>query len=128
MRHSTQNRRRKGFTLIEILIALAILSIAGITLVEANIGSMHLWNRYRETVIARQLLEQKMAEAEVEAISGNKSDSGEFENDYAGYKWSIESNTPESPLNEQSLYELVCTITAPTGREYTLTYIFYDVT
>ena len=117
-------RSSRGFTLIEILFALAILSVAGLALVEANLGSMRLWNRYRETVIARQLLEQKMAESEVESLSGSKNDSGEFENEYAGYKWTIESQ----PYTEQSLYEITCTITTPTNHKYSLTYILYDVT
>jgi type II secretion system protein I len=124
MRHSAGYVRRGGFTLIEILIALAILSVAGITLVESNTVSMHLWNRHRETVIVRQLLERKMAEAEVNALSGSKSDSGEFEGVHSGYTWDVESR----PFEEQSLYELTCTITTPTGREYKLTYIYFDVT
>jgi len=117
-------RAAAGFTLIEVLIALALLSVAGIALVEAHLGSMHLWGRYRESVVVRQLLQQKMAEAEAEGFSGNKQGEGEFEGPYAGYRWEIES----SSVGESALYEIVCTVVTPTNREYTLTYVYYDFT
>ncbi len=112
-----------GFTLLEVLIALAILSIAGLALVEAHLGSMHLWGRYRESVEARQLLQWRIAEAQLEGFSGVKHEEGEFEGRFTGYRWEIESNQLE-----QALYEIVCTVTAPTGREYTLKYVYYDFT
>lgn len=119
---------RGGFTLIEVLIALAILSLAGMTLVEAHLGSMHLWGRSREMVVARELLQQMMAEAEVEGLSGGKYDQGEIEEGpNAGYKWEMESGGFDQS-NLSALYEVVCTVTAPSGRKYTLTYIRYDFT
>ena len=117
-----------GFTLIEVLIALAILSLAGMTLVDAHLGSMHLWGRSREMVVARELLQQMMAEAEVEGLSGGKYDQGEIEEGpNAGYKWETESGGFDQS-NLAALYEVVCTVTAPSGRKYTLTYIRYDFT
>jgi len=117
-----------GFTLLEVLIALAILSLAGTALVEAHLGSMYLWGRARESVVARELLQQMMAEAEIEDISGGKYDQGEIEEGpNAGYTWEIESGGfDQSDLS--ALYEIVCTVTAPSGRKYTLTYIRYDYT
>ncbi len=44
-----------------------------------------------------------------------------------GYKWEIESGAlDQSGLS--ALYEVVCTVTAPSGRKYTLTYVRYDFT
>ena len=117
-----------GFTLIEVLIALAILSLAGMALVDAHLGSMHLWGRSRESVVARELLQQMMAEAEIEGVSGSKYDQGEIEEGpSAGYTWEIESGGFEQ-ANLSALYEVVCTVTAPSGRKYTLTHIRYDFT
>jgi len=117
-------RSRCGFTLLEVLIALAILSLAGIALVESHLGSVHMWGRYRESVIVRGMLQEKMAEAEIESLSGDKQDGGEFDPPYEDYSWEIESTS----LDEPALYEIVCTVSAPSGREYSLTYIYYDFT
>jgi len=118
----------RGFTLLEVLLALAILSVAGTALVEAHLGSMYLWGRARERIVARELLQQMMAEAEIEGLSGGKHDQGEIEDGpNEGYTWEIESGTPDQS-GLSALYEVVCTVTAPSGRKYTLTYIRYDFT
>jgi len=118
----------RGFTLLEVLIALAILSVAGMALVDAHLGSMYMWGRSRERVVARELLQQMMAEAEIEGLSGGKYDQGEIEEGpNKGYTWEMESGTlDQSDLS--ALYEVVCTVTAPSGRKYKLTYIRYDFT
>jgi type II secretion system protein I len=116
--------RRNGFTLLEVLIAIAILAVGGIILIQTQITSIRLWERYRDSVIARELAQQKLAEAELDGFSGDKQEEGEYEGKYAGYAWRLDSES----TTESGFYEVTVTITCPAGREFTLITHFIDLT
>ncbi|MDG0817442.1 type II secretion system protein [Bdellovibrio svalbardensis] len=95
-------RSRKGFTLIETVIAMVILS-SGIILLTSSWGGSFM--RVKKTQLSTEvtaLLERKMAEVEMEytgkpldSIPEEKED--DFGSDYPQYSWKMESKEFEVP-------------------------------
>jgi len=84
--------RRSGFTLLEIMIALAIVSIAMVSLLALANRSIGVHDRLQRITSATLLAQQKMAETEVNARQGTLQNSemqGEFSGPYAAYRWQI---------------------------------------
>jgi general secretion pathway protein I len=83
---------RSGFTLLEIMIALAIVSIAMVSLLALANRSIGVHDRLQRITTATLLAQQKMAETEVNARSGTlqgAENQGEFSGPYAAYRWQI---------------------------------------
>lgn len=93
---------RQGFTLLEVLIAVAIISASMITLSLATMGNNL---RIRKTALNNNvavLLERKMTE--VEALYREKTldeipeeESGDFGSEYKQYRWTLKSQKFEFP-------------------------------
>lgn len=80
-----------GFTLMEVLAAVAILGTAMFVLLDAHYTAMRLNDILTEEVNLRQLSETVIARAEVEVLAGNLSDAGDFGPRYSDYSWSFEA-------------------------------------
>jgi len=91
-------RVRGGFTLMEVLAALAILGAALAVLLSAHHQSLLLHQMVDDEVTMRLLLERSVAFAEVEVISGALSGGGDFGARYPGYEWSYEATPDEDEL------------------------------
>lgn len=85
-----------GFTLVEVLVALMILSAGILLLVQSWSGSMIMVQKTKINVEIAALLERKMAEIEIEyrgksleSIPEEKED--DFGSDFPNYKWKMES-------------------------------------
>lgn len=88
-----------GFTLLEVMIALAIISIALVSLLALGNRSISVQDRLQHITQATLLAQQKMAEAEVEAVNGTleRADAaGGFSSPFEGYRWRI--GFEETPL------------------------------
>ena len=83
--------RKGGFTLIEIVAALAVLGAALFVLLDAHLSAMRLHEATSEEVILRQLLETTIAKAEVAVLNGTLTESGDFGERYPDYEWSFEA-------------------------------------
>ncbi len=81
-------RSAAGFTLVEVMVSLAILAVAIITLVLIRNQSVVQSQEARELAIGARLAQQKMGELEVLPVE-DRADSGTFE-DYPEYRWSKE--------------------------------------
>lgn len=95
----SRKSQRSGFTLLEIMIALAIVSIAMVSLLGLANRSILVHERLQRITSATLLAQQKMAETEVNARNGTLADTdsqGEFESPYAEYRWRIAFG--ETPL------------------------------
>ncbi len=79
----------RAFTLLEVIVALAILSIALITLFGAQSGSLSLATKAKFNTTASLLAQMKIAELESGelAIADGQ---GDFGDDFPGYVWKIE--------------------------------------
>lgn len=83
--------RSGGFTLIEIVIALAILSTALFVLMQAHYASLNLYDHAHEATIMNNLMRQAVGMAEVEVLAGNLTGGDEFGRRYPGYKYSFDA-------------------------------------
>jgi len=84
--------KRSGFTLLEIMIALAIVSIAMVSLLALANRSIGVHDRLQRITAATLLAQQKMAETEVNARHGTLQSAdlqGEFSGPYTEYRWRI---------------------------------------
>jgi len=80
-----------GFTLIEIVAALAVLGAALFVLLDAHYAAMRLHEATSEEVILRQLVETTVAKAEVAVLTGTLSETGDFGERYPDYEWSFDA-------------------------------------
>lgn len=84
--------QHSGFTLLEIMIALAIISIALVALLGLANRAIGVHDRLHRVTQATLLAQQMMAETEVRAQHGTlaKNDSaGVFSDPYGEYRWTI---------------------------------------
>ncbi len=85
----TNMRRTAGFTLLEVMIAMAILAITLVVVFQSQSQSISMASTSRFVTTASLLAQSKMAEMEA-ADSGNLgSGSGDFGDDYPGYAWRV---------------------------------------
>lgn len=82
--------RKDGFTLLEIMIALAIVSIALVTLLSLGNRSIRVNGRLQKITRATLLAQDKMTEVEVLSQAGGKSmdnEQGVFDKPFDGFRW-----------------------------------------
>ncbi len=85
-------KSQRGFTLLEVMIALAIISVALVTLLSLGTSSIRVHGRLQHTTQATLLAQQKMAEVEVGAEQGTlqpNDDEDFFATPFADYRWHI---------------------------------------
>jgi general secretion pathway protein I len=90
---------QRAFTLLEIMVAMAIIGIALIALLSLGNRSIAIHSRLQHLTQATLLAQQKMAESELEArrVGGAKlaDDDGVFAEPFSNYRWRITiSGTP----------------------------------
>lgn len=90
---------QKGFTLLEIMVSLAIISIAMIAMLSLGNRSIGVHDHLQRITQATLLAQQKMSESELRAKEGGlaqlQESNGDFAEPFAEYRWSIElDDTP----------------------------------
>lgn len=80
--------RNKGFTLLEVLIAVAILGSAFAVILGAVNRSLILASDSKNLAIAQALVQTKMSEIELEGFPKPREEKGEFA-EAPGFKWSL---------------------------------------
>jgi general secretion pathway protein I len=95
MRNFRIKTRAQGFTLLEVLVAVAILAIAMVGILKANVQSLDTLTRSRETSMASLLAASKLAEVEAAGVANWSELSGDFVEDYSDYTWEVETSSTE---------------------------------
>jgi general secretion pathway protein I len=85
----TKNQCNKGFTLLEVIIAVAIIAIALTTLLGSQSQSVSFANSAKFETMAALLAQSKMSEIVIQEADSLFSDSGDFGDDYPGYAWDV---------------------------------------
>lgn len=122
--HNRTGRGAGGFSLMEVLAALAVLGGAVFVLLNAHFTALKLHEVMADEVNMRQLMEIAVAKAEVGVMSGMLSDGGDFGARYADYAWSYDAalaGSDEAIL----LYMVNASVTGPDD-DRTLTFYVYD--
>ena len=76
-----------GFTLLEVMIALAVMSIVLVSVYRMHSQSLTMSTAARFYTLAPLLAQNKMAELETLSSEGFPEDSGDFGEQYPGYSW-----------------------------------------
>ncbi|HEX3033700.1 MAG TPA: type II secretion system protein [Thermodesulfobacteriota bacterium] len=90
--------RNRGFTLLEVLVAVAILGSAFAVILGAVNRSLVLASDSKNLAIAEALVQTKLAEIELEGFPEPREEKGEFA-EAPGFKWSL----TVKPLNVPGL-------------------------
>lgn len=78
-----------GFTLLEVMVALAIMAITLMAVYDSQSASISRASEAKFTTKASLLAQKKMAEIEIIKGEDLFSDSGDFGDDYPGYFWKL---------------------------------------
>ncbi len=79
-----------GFTLLEVMVAVAIIAIALVAALGSQSQSVSLANEAKFATTVAFLAQDKMAELEAQDPEDLISDSGAFGEDFPGYRWESE--------------------------------------
>ena len=120
---------KKGFTLLEVLVALAVLAIALISIFKLQGQTLQMSAKARFLTIAPHLAQAKLAEIESQDVKDISDGSGAFTEDHSIYNWAVAVEEIPTDLMTDKNYHLVrinVTITHTDGESYQLrTYRFY---
>ena len=123
-KHQADGDRDGGFTLIEVLIAVVVLSVGIVLVLQGMHGALAAWDGGVERMRSAMLVQEKLEQWRLSArLSGEipASERGHFEPPFADYRWQVEVETvalPAAAPQSGTLYELLCTVKRE-GRERT---------
>jgi general secretion pathway protein I len=80
-------QKREGFTLLEVMVAVAIIAMALVAALGSQSQSVSLASEAKFATTAVFLAQQKMAELDIIDPKDLSSDSGDFGDDFPGYGW-----------------------------------------
>jgi len=82
--------KKNGFTLLEVMIAMAILATTLVVVFQSQSQSISMANSARFETTAALLAQSKLAEIEAANSKDVTSDSGDFGDDFSDYSWQVD--------------------------------------
>jgi len=98
---------RRGFTLLEVMVAMAILAITLTGVYRLQSQTMVMSANARFYSVAPLLAQAKLSEIERTDLSDIDNDSGEFGEQHPGYRWSLEATPLPMDLLENISYNML---------------------
>jgi general secretion pathway protein I len=92
-----KQNKANGFTLMEVMIAMAILAIALVAVFQLQSQSISMSTDSRFMTTAALLAQSKMVEVEAGSTLTSHSEDGDFGPDYAQYTWHLEVSDTQLP-------------------------------
>lgn len=83
-------KKSRGFTLLEVMIAMAILAIALVAIFQMQSQSISMSTDSRFMTTAALLAQSKMVDVETDSTLANRREDGDFGPDYPQYTWHLE--------------------------------------
>ncbi len=83
-------RETGGFTLLEVMVAVAVISMSCVALLSSQSQSLSMASLSRFETAAALLARQKLAELELSGYESLSSDSGQFDDEFSEYRWRAE--------------------------------------
>ncbi len=121
-----KNIRFSGFTLMEVLTALAILGSTAFVLFNIHYNAMQLHEEALGISDDYQLLSMICAKAEMGVMTGTLADGGDFGDRFEGYSWSY-SATPMGSDPAIALYAVNVTLNKPDGEARNVNFLCYGL-
>ncbi len=90
--------KNAGFTLLEVMVAMAIISIVLTSVYKMHGQTLIMSETARFYTLAPMLAQSKMADFDIKPSKDQDSDSGNFGNDYPGYQWEIVVEETKIPI------------------------------
>ena len=88
----------KGFTLVEVMVALAIVAVALTAVYRMHTQTLFMDSRGRFDTMATMLARQKLADIDTSGPDDLLETSGDFGDPHPGYTWRIETDSVVSDL------------------------------
>ncbi len=114
---------RRGFTLVEVLVALAIMVLVLVVLVRATGTATNTEQAAEAYNVAILLARNKLAAVELDGPSSFFEDEGQFDEPYEAFGWYI--STSEF-VDYPGLYSVAVEISMPGRRTFTTTRFIYE--
>lgn len=114
-----------GFTLIEILVAIAILGTAVVVLLDAHYTTLRLFDEARQESMVAGFMESALGIAEMEVQAGNYEGSGDFGKGFQGFGYTFSAKKGGEDEEATNLYDLTVTITVPQQEARTVKMLVY---
>jgi len=87
-----------GFTLLEIMVAVSIIAIVLVSVYKMQAQTITMNYAARFYVTAPLLAQLKIAEVEIENLGESADDSGDFGDEFPGYRWNVVMDDIDSEL------------------------------
>jgi type II secretion system protein I len=94
---SIMQKKTAGFTLLEVMVAMAILAMALVGVYQLQSQSISLATESRFKTSAALLAQSKMVEFEAAVTLTDHTEEGDFGQDYTQYSWRLEISATELP-------------------------------
>ncbi len=102
---SNSHKKTYGFTLLEIMVALSILSIALLAVFRLHVQTISMNNRAKFNLTAPLLAQSKMSEFETKSFA-DIDEAGNFGDHFPNYTWIVSSSSVESEMLGQTAENL----------------------
>ena len=108
------HKKNRGFTLVEVMVALVIISVSIVTLLATHVESTRSYAEAKASTICGLLAQQKLAELQIGGFPEPGETSGVFEN-YDSYRWKL--SIEETDMEELREITLEVSLTPPEGSD-----------